>query len=217
MINKTAQELIKEFYNQPRRMSSPVQRADTDSRKVKGYGVVFNQRTTLYDDGEYKIEEIITPESVEGILSTADVRSEYNHDKNMLLGRTSSGTLSLRTDENGVHYEVDVPNTSYGNDLLELVDRRDITGSSFQAMIPAEGIDIERVNEKHLLMRVTKMSRFIEIGPVYSPAYQQTTAQRSQEKMMELFEAAKPQLNIKGDEVARAETLRAHTLRKWSL
>ena len=64
-----------------------------------------------------------------------DVRAYFNHDENLLLGRVSSGTLRIGTDKRGLYYEVDLPNTTYANDLVELMKRGDVNQSSFAFLI----------------------------------------------------------------------------------
>jgi HK97 family phage prohead protease len=47
----------------------------------------------------------------------------------MILGATHSGTLRLSQDQRGLFYEIDLPETRA--DVGELVERGDMTGSSF--------------------------------------------------------------------------------------
>lgn len=53
-----------------------------------------------------------------------------NHDWNKVVGRTGSN-LTLEEDENGLRFELDIPNTTDGNDLLENVRNGLIQGCSF--------------------------------------------------------------------------------------
>lgn len=173
----TNNQALSSIYNDGRRMTAqPVQRIGDDENKIGGYGVVFDQRTVLYDDGEYKIYEEIKRESVDGLLD-GDVICCYNHENNYLLGRTSSNTLSLRVDDTGVFYEVDLPNTSYANDVKALVERGDVKGSSFQAVFDNDGVEVSILAPKEILITVSRMAYFKEVGPVYTPAYPQTTAE----------------------------------------
>ncbi len=63
--------------------------------------------------------------------SGSDVRALYEHNYTQLLGRTKSGTLVLSEDDTGLRFELTPPNTQLGNDVLELVERGDISGMSF--------------------------------------------------------------------------------------
>lgn len=59
------------------------------------------------------------------------MRALYEHNYTQLLGRTKSGTLVLSEDDTGLRFELTPPNTQLGNDVLELVERGDISGMSF--------------------------------------------------------------------------------------
>ena len=61
-----------------------------------------------------------------------DVRCDYAHDRGKLLGRLSSDTLRLRDEKDGLYFELDIPDTQHGRELLTLASRRrDIQGMSF--------------------------------------------------------------------------------------
>ena len=83
-----------------------------------------------------------------------DVRAYYNHDENYLLGRVSSGTLRIGTDKRGLYYEVDLPNTTYANDLVELMKRGDINQSSFAFLIGQD-----RWEERLSLIHISEPTR----------------------------------------------------------
>ncbi|WP_443701100.1 HK97 family phage prohead protease, partial [Pseudomonas sp.] len=48
-----------------------------------------------------------------------------------LLGRVGAGTLRLKEDDVGLAFELDLPDTSLGRDVAELVKRGDVDGCSF--------------------------------------------------------------------------------------
>lgn len=101
-------------------------RVDNDKRTLTGYAAVWNSDTTI---GDYFVERIAP-----GAFSKAirgDVLALVNHDSGRVVGRTKSGTLRLSEDGHGLKVEIDVPNTSDGNDLWTLVERGDISGMSF--------------------------------------------------------------------------------------
>ena len=57
--------------------------------------------------------ERIAPKAFRQTLRDADdVRALWNHDPNQVLGRTTSGTLRLHTDDRGLAFEVDPPATT---------------------------------------------------------------------------------------------------------
>ena len=61
-----------------------------------------------------------------------DVIMCFNHNVDSILARTTSGTLALSTDEEGLRFEFEAPATSLGNDMVELVRRGDISKCSFK-------------------------------------------------------------------------------------
>ena len=53
----------------------------------------------------------------------SDVIMVFNHDISGILARTTSGTLTLSVDETGLRFEFEAPDTTLGNDMVELVRR----------------------------------------------------------------------------------------------
>ena len=51
-----------------------------------------------------------------------------NADVNLVLGRQSAGTLSVSDDRSGVSFDLQLPDTSYANDLLVSMRRGDVDG-----------------------------------------------------------------------------------------
>jgi HK97 family phage prohead protease len=101
-----------------------------------------------------------------------DVVCCRDHEDHLVLGRLSNGTLRLSEDRGGLNYECDLPDVSYAHDLVKLVERGDVRGSSFRftvlrdEWIPARGSSPAR-REIHEL-------QLFELGPVTMPAYPQT-------------------------------------------
>lgn len=96
-------------------------------RKLEGYAALFGQDTRIRDFTESIVPGAFSDTLAEGrdILALAD------HDPRAVLARTRSGTLRLAEDTRGLHFELDVPNTSFGRDILELAERGDVGGASF--------------------------------------------------------------------------------------
>lgn len=103
-------------------------RFDTFDRKIRGTAIVFNSRSV--DLGGFT--EIIKPEAVDRtIRDAADVRALVDHDTSKVLGRTRAGTLQIRKGKRGLEIEIDPPNTTAAKDILESIERGDVTGMSF--------------------------------------------------------------------------------------
>jgi len=71
--------------------------------------------------------------------SGREVRMFVNHNTDMVLGSTRSGTLALTEDERGLKVEGDLPDTTYGRDLSVLMQRGDVHSMSFGFSIPRGG------------------------------------------------------------------------------
>jgi len=153
--------------------------AEPDGRKVTGYAAVFNSRS---EEMWGFVEEI--DERAFNDADMSDVRALFNHDPNLLLARTSSGTLNLSVDQRGLRYEFDLPDTTAGADLAELMRRGDVTQSSFGFTI-AEDEWEEREGEMPV-RRITKIKRLFDVSPVTYPAYTEASvALRSLEQWRE--------------------------------
>jgi uncharacterized protein len=100
---------------------------------IVGHASVFDQWTTLYEGRYWSWREVIRPGAYRNaIKEKQDVRALWNHDANYVLGRTTSGTLTLREDEVGLWTETDAPNTQTIRDIvLAPMIRGDVTGMSF--------------------------------------------------------------------------------------
>jgi HK97 family phage prohead protease len=141
---------------------------------VRGYAAVYDQPTTLQDD--YAGTETIGRGAFDAALAgDPDVIATVNHDFGQLLGRTSSGTLRLRQDDQGLAFELDLPDTTLGRDARELVRRGDLRGMSFTAM-PGE---VERV-DGGVVHR--SFAELLEVSLVAIPAYSGTTVRKASRK-----------------------------------
>ena len=96
-------------------------------RKVTGYAAIYNTEANL---GEFR--ECIAPGAFRSALAAGrNIRALYNHNPSDVLGTTQARTLELREDAKGLAFSLELPNTSVGNDVAELVKRGDVSGCSF--------------------------------------------------------------------------------------
>tara|TARA_R100001244_G_scaffold126111_1_gene96424 strand:- start:9882 stop:10598 length:717 start_codon:yes stop_codon:yes gene_type:complete len=136
------------------------------NKVIMGHASMYNIRSeNLGGFYEYIEAGAFTPELIE----KSDVRALINHDQNLILGRTTSGTLRLNTDEKGLRYEFDVPETSYGKDLVVSMERGDITQSSFAFTVADDewGTDEDGNN----IRTIKKIDRLFDVSPVTYAAY----------------------------------------------
>lgn len=157
-----------------RRFSAQL-RAEVRGDTLTGHAAVFGQYADLGSN-----LESLAPTAFDQVLKDphTDVRALFNHDPNQVLGRQSAGTLRVGTDSQGLEFEVQLPNTTLGNDLRELVARKDIDGASF-AFLPGEDA-WERSSDGRSIQIHTSVSRLLDVSPVTYPAYDgASTALRS--------------------------------------
>jgi len=182
-----------------------IQVREDGKKTVVGYGAVFYREGVegtvyrMFDD----LEERIGREAVDrAIKERQDVRGLVNHDKNQLLGRTTSGTLALSVDEVGLRYEIELPDTQAGRDVAVSLERGDLDGSSF-AMIPKR---VSWIEEDDKVIRQVEDVDLYDVGPVTYRAYAGTSsAIRSSEDVSDIREQADriiEERKRKADEVA---------------
>lgn len=143
--------------------------ADKEARTITGYAAIYNSDSE--DLGGFI--ERMAPGSFDGRLQD-DVRVLFNHDNNLVLGRTISGTATLEVDEKGLKYTCQLPDTSYAKDLIELMERGDVTQSSFAFTIEDESWE-ERADGM-LIRTVKKVGQLYDVSPVTYPAYKDSTS-----------------------------------------
>lgn len=98
----------------------------------------------------------------------------HHHRGELVLGRTSNGSLTLEEDAKGLRFGLDLPATSLGNDIAELVRRRDIAGMSFGFVVRDEdGEDWTERNGR--VVRTLLDLVLIEISTTANPAYRGTS------------------------------------------
>jgi HK97 family phage prohead protease len=144
-------------------------RASTgNSRSIGGLAAVFNSQSENLG-GFY---ERVAPSFFND--SRADgwngVVCRFEHDPNFLLGTVRSGTLQLSLDGTGLNYVVALPESR--SDILELVERGDLGSSSFAFQTHE---DQWGITDGGVALRTLVSGRLIDVAPVSSPAYADTT------------------------------------------
>jgi HK97 family phage prohead protease/HK97 family phage major capsid protein len=155
-----------------------VRESEGDEMTLEGYAAVYNTETDL---GHFR--EVIKPGAFDDVL-TNDVRALINHNPDLILGRTTNGTLELSVDERGLKYKVTLGEQQYAKDFYESVKRGDISQSSF-----AFTIDKQSWNEERTVRSVDKVRQLLDVSPVTYPAYAAATVQaRDQQPEVETVE-----------------------------
>lgn len=149
-------------------------RTGEDKRTIGGYAALFNSPSQNL--GGFR--EFIAPGAFNRAASRnwpgsgTGVFARYNHDDNMILGNTDSGTLRLFVDEQGLGYEVNVPQARA--DVFELVQRGDVRASSFAFVVDPDGDDWA-TDDSGFPVRTLQQVQLIDVAPVNTPAYLDTS------------------------------------------
>jgi HK97 family phage prohead protease len=106
-----------------------------------------------------------------------------NHDSNLVLASRRSGTLRLSEDERGLRVEADLPDTSAGRDIRELMRTGVVDKMSFGFQVDRRG---DRWSDDGMERTLTKINLH-EVSVVTGfPAYEATKAAvRSLERLSE--------------------------------
>ena len=187
---------------------------DADELRVEGYAAVFNQETNL---GFFR--EQIARGAFSEVMED-DVRLLLNHD-GAPLARTTNQTLTLSVDDEGLRYEAILSDTTQGRDLYKMIQRGDITQSSFAFTIKGEEWDKETNTRT-----ITKVGRLLDVSPVTYPAYPQASvsarskfeamAEEVNESVAEVREEVKPDVDVK-NEISEVRSLRTNNIAKMTL
>lgn len=143
---------------------------------LTGYGAVFyrpGDPATEYRLAADVVERIRPGAFDRALLERQDVVGLFNHDANELLGRTSSGTVRLSADANGLRYQIDLP--AARADIAELAARGDLTGSSFGFI--ARTVKYEDDRSTGDIIRWLVDVDLIDVSVVVHPAYSGATAE----------------------------------------
>lgn len=142
----------------------------SDAPVISGYAAVFNTKSA-----DMGWTEEIDPHAFDSVLATnPDVRALWNHNPDFPLGRTTAGTLSLKLDDKGLAYSVIAPATSYGNDLVVSMRRKDVTQSSFGFITKRDQWTDNA--DGSVSRRILEFAELIDVSPVTFPAFDSATA-----------------------------------------
>ena len=141
---------------------------DEDKKpKIVGYASVFNSLSENLGGFREIIQQGAFAQS---LMDNDEVHALFNHDDSRILGRRGAGTLNLVEDDYGLRVEIDPPNTTDGNDVVELLKRGDLVSMSFgfynveDTWETRDGMDV----------RIIKQARLFDVSVVANPAYPAT-------------------------------------------
>ena len=144
-------------------------REDGDDLYLEGYFVVYDTPYELWPGATESVAPGAFSESLNG-----DVRALFNHNQDIVLGRTTNGTLELLDDATGLYGRVRINrNDTDAMNAYQRIARGDITGCSF-------GVDVGEQTEEFrddgtIHWTLEKISPLYEVSPCTFPAYEATS------------------------------------------
>lgn len=142
---------------------------DNGSPILEGFFVRYDD---VYEVGPGATESIAPGAFTDSIHG--DVRALYNHNTDVVLGRTSAGTLQLEDRSEGLWGRITVnPKDSQAMNVYERIARGDIDGCSFGFDIEKQSTDVKEDGSVH--WTIEKVNPLYEVSPVAFPAYEATS------------------------------------------
>lgn len=134
---------------------------------IEGYFAKFNDVTEITSD----MKEMILKNAFKNSLLNNDIRCLFNHNTDVVLGRNTSGTLTLYEDDIGLFGRLEInSNDVEACNIYERVKRGDITGCSF-GFYP---IEEELKWEDEIAIFQLKEVDLLEVSICTFPAYPTT-------------------------------------------
>lgn len=171
---------------------------EAGDKYISGYFSVFNSNYEIWPGAT----ESVAPTAFDGALND-DIRCLTDHDTRLVLGRTTAGTLTLRTDDHGLWGEVKInPNDQDAVNLYERVKRGDISNCSFGFdILDEEFTDLGDGNVHWTIKKV----KLYEVSVVTFPAYEDTAVSARKNDLKEIekrkVEALKNKLTERMEEI----------------
>ncbi|PFE06774.1 HK97 family phage prohead protease [Bacillus cereus] len=136
-------------------------------RTITGYAVKWEMKSVTMGYWR-RFKEQFKRGAFTDSLTQDDQLALWSHDYSQVLGRTKNGTLRLFEDEIGLRFELDLADTTLGDDTYKTIKRGDVDGVSFGFQMTKEEWD--ESDPDNIVRSVTK-AKLVEISPVAFPAY----------------------------------------------
>jgi HK97 family phage prohead protease len=156
-----------------------VERRDGEPARIGGVSPPWNSWSV--DLGGFReqflptaFDDLLDPSGV--LRSKWDVPFLFNHDSNLITGRTSNNRLEVRKGDKGLDYLHTPLQTTHGRDLVLMVDDRTIKAASFAFTTHAKGDLWEEDARGNITRTVSRVDGLYDISAVTSPAYPKSSA-----------------------------------------
>jgi HK97 family phage prohead protease len=138
---------------------------DDGPHVLVGYAALFDELSEDLGGFRERIAKGAFSKAIGG-----DIRALFNHDPNLILGRTKAKTLFVDEDNRGLRAEMTLPNTSTARDLLESIRLGNVDQMSFGFRTRNDKWD--EIDGK--MVRTLLEVDLYDVSPVTFPAYPQT-------------------------------------------
>ncbi|WP_293948960.1 HK97 family phage prohead protease [uncultured Weissella sp.] len=145
-------------------------KADDSIGQIAGYAIVWDTPST-----NLPFTEVIKAGALDGV-DLSSVLALYNHDFANVLGRVDAGTLKLAVDDHGLHFVLDIPDTTLGHDVYTNIKNGNLKGLSFRFTIANGGEAWKQINGQPTRV-ISKIATMREISLVSVPAYDDTSVE----------------------------------------
>lgn len=136
---------------------------------LRGYPILFNTDTTIYDYWYGEIRETILPTALEGTdLSNVYLVTGHNIEPDKVLGRNGVN-MRMEVDDTGLFFECELPNTQHARDIYNLIESGLVDGMSFGFRCSDE------VNQETMTRTITHIDELFEITITPFPAYKEAS------------------------------------------
>jgi uncharacterized protein len=162
-------------------MSTKIRAAQSpEGYRIEGVAIVYNLHSELiYEKGRLFREVIASSALKELLQNPIDVRLLLNHNRDNVLARTASGTLTLTNKVDGLYFSADLTPSDIGERVYTSIKRGDVTQMSFGFSTKDEYCDWW-VDKTGIDVRyVKKIDRLVELSVVTFPAYPQSQVKTS--------------------------------------
>ena len=133
------------------------------SYRVEGYATTYDEPYTLFTFEGVDYKEQISRDALAG-ADMSDVIFLYNHE-GMVFARESNGTLTLESNEHGLHVVADLSSTEASRQMFESIKAGLVTQMSWAFTIEEDSYD-----EKTHTRSIRKVAKVYDVSAVSIPA-----------------------------------------------
>ena len=136
---------------------------------VRGYATTFNEKYTIWEEKNFRIDEQIDPHAFDN-CDMRDVIFQYDHE-GRVFARTSNDTLQITPDSHGLQVNAYLGGTEIGRNLFEEIKGGYTSKMSFGFHVKADDIVEEERDGKTIYVRTVKeVDKLFDVSAVSMPA-----------------------------------------------